>query len=356
MDRSAQNLDKTVPQCAWRGRRHWRGGLLLRRRIQTYFLYGEPQRDVASDFLHLEDLDERSRPSGWNIRPHAHAALAHVFSITSGSGRMSADGASTCFAAPALLLVPPRAVHAFFWQPDTKGQVLTLSARLLARLLAATPELAGLFDRPAHIDVPPASLGADAISHLFTRLKRELSWSAPARDRALEACLTTLLLDALRLHLTADEAAGQAARTGARLTARFAATVEAGFRTPRRLAAYADALGVAPAALRAATRAVTGRPPSAMLRERQVLEAKRLLLYSDIGVAEAAYALGFEDPAYFSRVFRNATGSSPRAYRRDHGPAPASAKQMETMDRVEGRHSGGNENEANPANGSKTAR
>lgn len=291
----------------------------MRAQIHTYFLYGEPQRDVAADFLHLEDLDERSRPSDWTIRPHTHAALAHVFRLTAGGGRMSADGATTSCTAPALLLLPPRVVHAFAWSPDTQGQVLTLSARLLARLLATSPDLAGLFDRPAHIAMPDGSAAAEAIGHAFARIGRELATSAPGRDQALQACLTTLLLDALRLHLSAHDAAGQPPRTGARLTTRFIAALEGAFRTQHALAFYADSLGVAPAALRAATRAATGRSPSALLRERQILEAKRLLLSSDIGVAETAYALGFDDPAYFSRVFRAATGCSPRGYRRVQG-------------------------------------
>ena len=287
----------------------------MRPHVQTYFLYGEPQRDVAADFLHLEDLDERSRPSGWNIRPHAHEALAHVFFIASGGGCMSADAADTHFSSPALLLVPPRVVHAFRWQPDTAGHVLTLSAAFLSRLLASTPELAGLFDVPGHIAVPPGGADAEAIGHMLGRIGRELSWLAPARDRALEACLTTLLLDAWRLHVSAHAAAQQKPHAGARLASRFAVTVEAGFRRRRRMSAYADALGAEPATLRAAARALTGRSPSGLLRDRQMLEAKRLLLYSNISVAEAAYALGFEDPAYFSRVFRKATGQSPRAYR-----------------------------------------
>jgi AraC family transcriptional activator of pobA len=47
-----------------------------------------------------------------------------------------------------------------------------------------------------------------------------------------------------------------------------------------------------------------------------VLEAKRLLLYSTATVAECGYALGFDDPAYFSRFFKAASGHSPRAFRK----------------------------------------
>jgi AraC family transcriptional regulator, transcriptional activator of pobA len=53
-----------------------------------------------------------------------------------------------------------------------------------------------------------------------------------------------------------------------------------------------------------------------------VCKARRNLVYTDLPVSAIAYSLGFEDPAYFSRVYAAATGRSPRAFRvrlhRDH--------------------------------------
>jgi AraC family transcriptional activator of pobA len=292
--------------------------------VPSFFLYGEAAREVRPDFLHLEDLDERSRPSNWNIRPHAHQSLAHVFVITDGGGTMRTDGAACDFIAPALLLVPARVVHAFCWAPESQGRVLTISAAFLARILAAAPELADLFDAPRHVALPRGPAGLDAARPLLDRVGRELSWAAPARERALEACLITLLLDAWRLHAAPNghaAPAGQAAPPAAskRLAERYVAAVEAEFRTQQPVGEFARALGTQPAALRAAVRRVTGRSPGALLRDRKMLEARRLLLYSNIAVAETAFALGFTDPAYFSRLFRAHTGVSPSSFRRHGG-------------------------------------
>ena len=54
----------------------------------------------------------------------------------------------------------------------------------------------------------------------------------------------------------------------------------------------------------------------ALLQDRLLLEAKRLMLYSNMTVAEAAYYLGFDDPAYFSRFFVRGCKVSPRQFRR----------------------------------------
>jgi AraC family transcriptional activator of pobA len=42
-------------------------------------------------------------------------------------------------------------------------------------------------------------------------------------------------------------------------------------------------------------------------------------------VEDIAYDCGFNDPAYFSRFFRQATGSSPAAWRRQHLALPTRA-------------------------------
>ena len=52
-----------------------------------------------------------------------------------------------------------------------------------------------------------------------------------------------------------------------------------------------------------------------MIRDRIVREARRNLVYTNLPVSTIAYALGFEDPAYFSRTFSIATGLSPSEFR-----------------------------------------
>jgi AraC family transcriptional activator of pobA len=71
--------------------------------------------------------------------------------------------------------------------------------------------------------------------------------------------------------------------------------------------------------LRAACAKATGAPPISIIQARLLLEAKRLLRYSEATVAEIAYYLGFEDPAYFSRFFARGCEMSPRQFRQVAG-------------------------------------
>lgn len=114
-------------------------------------------------------------------------------------------------------------------------------------------------------------------------------------------------------------AAGPAADPRAELVRRYLALVEARHAERPAVADLARALGVSPAHLGRACRAAAGRSAQALLHARTVLEAKRRLAWTAMGVAEIGWSLGFSDPAYFSRFFARETGLSPTAFRERSG-------------------------------------
>ena len=277
----------------------------------SFFLYGEAPREVSERFLHLEDLDHRSRPSHWNIRSHAHSDLAHIFLLTHGAGEMSADGRVLPFVAPCLLMVPAGVVHGFFYKPETAGAVLTLAGGYLRELVEREDALRTLFEQATELPLADPR----SVSEAYDRLARELAWTAPGHAAAVEAHLMTILVEALRLIWQADAAAPVAEGSALRLVARFREAVEAGYRRGVAIEAYAASLGVSATKLRRACLAAAGCAPIGIVQARLLLEAKRVLLYSNMTVAETAYYLGFDDPAYFSRFFTQQEGVSPRAFR-----------------------------------------
>ncbi len=289
--------------------------------VPSFFLYGEPPQDVGDHFLHLENLDDRSRANGWSIRPHAHKSLSQIFFLESGGGEMRTERGVFNIAAPSFLLVPGRLVHAFTWQPGVAGRVLTVATTYLQELLAADPAFADLFAEPACLPMPPESDETRFAAATLTRLGRELAWRAPGQAMAIEAQMKSLLVEAARLSHGARDGAGMRARSAhAELVARFREAIEAGFTRSHALEDYARRLGVSVTQLRAACRAAARQPPTMLIQDRIVIEAKRILIYTDARVSSAAYRLGFDDPAYFSRLFQKRTGLSPRAFR-DRGIA-----------------------------------
>jgi AraC family transcriptional activator of pobA len=285
--------------------------------VPTFYLYGEPHRSISESFVHVESLDDRSRPSEWTIRPHSHADLSHLFLISTGGGSMQAEDRRLFFNAPCLLVMPATVVHGFDWTRESSGSVVTLTGAYLKDVINRDPDICALFEKPRVIGLDGEE-GKRAAA-CAENLVRELGWAASGHRVAIDAALFTLLVLAVRgvpLH-EPDEMPPPGHQ--AALVARFRARVELRFRMREPVCDHAAALGVSESALRAACARVAKTPPALILDQRALLEARRALLFSNLSVAKIAYSVGFSDPGYFSRFFSRHVGTSPKGYRDMNG-------------------------------------
>jgi len=290
--------------------------------VPRFFLYGEPPRVADERFVHIETIADRSTLYDWKIRPHTHRDLHQLLVILDGGGEMRAESNTYAFQAPALLVVPAGVVHAFAFRKDTRGYVVTVAETALADLSRREPSFRALFDAALPVDLTRSALEAHELEEAVVRLQREFTWAAPAHATATEARLVTLLVSAVRAthEITGGSGTGSGSRgPRAALVARFRQAVESNLRSGWGVNRYAKALSVTPAQLRAACLEVTGEPPTRIVHDRLVLEAKRTLMYTSMTVTETAYELGFNDPAYFSRFFSERVGCSPATFRRRTG-------------------------------------
>ena len=79
---------------------------------------------------------------------------------------------------------------------------------------------------------------------------------------------------------------------------------------------YAAELGLSVRELRDAVRRTTGSTPQELVLTTRLNTAKALLAEEDLSVGAIARRVGYDDPAYFTRLFTARVGLSPRAFRR----------------------------------------
>jgi AraC family transcriptional activator of pobA len=101
---------------------------------------------------------------------------------------------------------------------------------------------------------------------------------------------------------------------------RFDQALERDFARHHDAAHYADALAVPAAQLSRALSHLTGRTTKQLITDRVMLEAARLLRFTDLTVGEIAFRAGFDDQLYFSRAFKRHYGEAPTAYRDIRAP------------------------------------
>ncbi len=273
--------------------------------ISSYNLFGETAE--IPDVVHCETIEARSRLHDWTFRPHRHARLHQFLLIDSGGGTADLDGRHVELTPGTALNVPRGCVHGFSFQKGTQGWVVTVTSDLIDESLRAGEGLWPLLGQPRAVRC------SGALRHLVERIFSEYAGHGFARAQVLRSQAGSLM--GLMARAIATQTPCAAGRESP-LLRRYEALVEDHFRDRWPVAAYAAELAVSPTHLNRVVRQATGRPASALIADRVLREARRMLIYTDLTAAEIAYALGFNDPAHFSRVFARGTGLPPREFRR----------------------------------------
>ena len=158
--------------------------------------------------------------------------------------------------------------------------------------------------------------GADFINQLFLQIESEFMVKDSSQEEMLRTYLKQLLIKSTRLwkqqHLNGVLTDQQNDPDTFR---RFTQLVEAHYKEKHTVADYADLLLIAPKTLTHRFKRMNLPQPNEVIKNRIMLEAKRLLVHTAMTAKEISYELGYDDPAYFSRLFFIKTGESPSNFR-----------------------------------------
>lgn len=161
---------------------------------------------------------------------------------------------------------------------------------------------------------------SDFIDGVFSRMEEEFVLKDRSFEEMVRTYLKQLLIKATRLwkaqHL--DEVIATKPSTDLEFFRKFTQLVEANFKVKHHVADYADLLMLAPKTLTHRFKRLNLPQPNEIIKNRIILEAKRLLAHTDRTAKEIAYALGYDDPAYFSRLFYIKTGQTPSGFKNSY--------------------------------------
>lgn len=151
---------------------------------------------------------------------------------------------------------------------------------------------------------------------LFQEMIQEFNLNDSSLEEMVRTYLKQLLIRATRSwkrqHLTHDVTEQQ---SDLEFFRKFTRLVEEHYKSKHTVADYADFLCMAPKTITHKFNRLRLPQPNEVIKNRIILEAKRLLVHTSLTAKEIAYDLGYNDPAYFSRLFQSKTGESPSGFR-----------------------------------------
>ena len=163
--------------------------------------------------------------------------------------------------------------------------------------------------------VKPCKKDTDKLDFILTSLLEEFQQNETAQYDMLQAYLKQFIISAVRVkkenHVVKED-------VETRLFKDFSLLVEQNYKTLHSVTDYAKRLGLSPKSITKHFQKAGTTSPSEFIKNRILLEAKRLLIYTDKTVKEIAFELGFNDPAYFTRFFTKAISKSPLQFKKDY--------------------------------------
>ncbi|MGX4640224.1 helix-turn-helix domain-containing protein [Massilia sp. SYSU DXS3249] len=283
--------------------------------IPQFALYGELTRGTDAEAVHIELIETRSRQYDWHIGTHTHTGLFQVLFLLGGKVRANIDDALWECEGPVALTIHPALPHGFDFSEAAHGYVLTIDQHMLFAAAGHEGDLfSSLFVQPLAIPLGAVPDMLARIEGLLQNLILEAAWPRQGHTLMLEWLARSTLLMLVRAQAE-RRMADQSGRGDFELFSRFRVEVERHYKEQWTVGQYCALLRVAPVRLNRLCVKLSGKSAFEITQERLMLEACRKLTYIPASIASIAYELGFQDPAYFSRLFKKLVGLTPKQFR-----------------------------------------
>lgn len=149
---------------------------------------------------------------------------------------------------------------------------------------------------------------------MFTIFKEEFETKDHIQGEMLRAMLKRLLIKSSRL-IKEMKNVHRLPSSQLDLLRKFHILVEQHYREKHKVSDYADLLFKSPKTLSNVFHKAEYSTPLSIINERIILEAKRLLLFSNKSAEQVAYELGYNEGAHFSKFFKSHCGLPPMEFR-----------------------------------------
>lgn len=249
--------------------------------------------------------------------PHRHS-FYHIIFFTKGTGTHSIDFLSYPVIPFQLYCMIPGQVHSWNFTGATDGYIVNFSDKLFQSFLL-NPDYLEKFSffsgssSEGVLKIPPVA--GEKIAALFESILSATKKSHTLPDMDKVRILLLHLFTLIEEEIPAP-ATGSVPRQKMLLLRNFRKLIEKHYKNMKLPREYAELLYITPNHLNALCQDLVGKTAGEVIRERVLLEAKRLLTNLNITAAEIAYTLNFQDNSYFSRFFRKYTGQTPETFRK----------------------------------------
>jgi AraC family transcriptional regulator, transcriptional activator of pobA len=258
----------------------------------------------------MEDIDEAA--GGITDNPHRHNYYTIIWPF-SATGRHIIDFREYLIIKDHIFFVSPWQVHQVIADPHPTGYVILFTPEFLEKSSIRNDFIVNLKLFRGSDETPPLKVEDIMASTLRIFADNMRSAFETQDDMYLERIGAYLKLFLIECNGHCSISPGtnlQNIEVSKTIVRNFKSLVEKNYSRWHQVKYYAEELNVTPNYLNEVIRSSLSIPAKEFVQNRLVLEAKRMILFTEKSSKEIGYDLGFEDPSHFSKFFRINTGQS----------------------------------------------
>jgi AraC family transcriptional regulator, transcriptional activator of pobA len=247
--------------------------------------------------------------------PHKHD-FYHLLLFTKGSGSHSIDFAKFAIQPYQIYFMNPGQVHSWDFDGEVDGYVINFSIPFFQAFLLnpdyiqQLPCFSGILGNSV-INVPE-----NLQTNVYRTFESIIEESESGNKLSLDMIKLLMVQVFIMISRLGFENTGLNLKSNNYLTLRrFLNLIEKNVSILKFPSEYAELLFVTPHHLNAICKELLGKSAGEMIRDRVVLEAKRLMINLNLSISEIAYQLNFNDNSYFSKFFKKYAGITPEEFR-----------------------------------------
>ncbi len=249
-------------------------------------------------------------------RPHRHS-FYHLVLFTKGRGAHSIDFEKFSIEPYQIYFMIPGQVHSWHFEGEVDGYIVHFNEVLFTGFLQNSQYLERFHFFRGHSADGVCQLPVDTQGYVMSLFEKMIREVREAKEQSLDLIRLTLL----ELFIMVERhCSGKITRNippqKLTLLRSFQNIIDRHYRTLKLPKEYADLLYVTPNHLNALCRDLLGKTAGDLIRDRVLLEAKRLLTNAGMTITEIAYDLNFQDNSYFNRFFKKSVGLTPDEFRK----------------------------------------
>jgi AraC family transcriptional activator of pobA len=282
-----------------------------------------PVYDICalSDHQHEDLLVSRFAPylqKHQNLSlPHKHT-FYHVVMFTEGGGTHAIDFKSFDVLPNQVYFMAPGQVHRWNFEGPVDGYIINFSASFFQSFLLRPDYLESFPFFTGNIDDEVMNIDKDAapaMVNIFEQLINESAITGKLNLDMMRALLLQLFI--LVARQSPNNKQITAPNYNYTLLQSFRKLVDQNFTNIKLPKDYAALLYITPNHLNALCNDMLGLSAGELIRNRVILEAKRLLVNLELNINEIAGKLNFTDNSYFTKFFKKYTTLTPEEFRRN---------------------------------------